>query len=66
MNPGDAGNANLRKTLSAGTTLGSLAGTTLGSLPSSDFQALLNSDGNQKTDASFIRHILGQEGARRA
>lgn len=53
MNPGDAGNANLRKTLSAGTTLGSLP---------SDFQALLNSDGNQKTDASFIRYILGQEG----
>jgi type IV pilus assembly protein PilY1 len=53
MNPGDAGNPNLRKALSASTTLGGLP---------SDFQALLNSDGNQKTDASFIRYILGQEG----
>lgn len=52
-NPGDPGNASLRKTL--------IASTTLGSLPS-DFQALLNADGNQKTDASFIRYILGQEG----
>jgi hypothetical protein len=43
MNPGDAGNANLRITLSDSTTLGSLP---------SDFQALLNADGNQKTDDS--------------
>ena len=36
-------------------------GTKLSALPS-DFTALLNSDGLQKTDETFIRYLLGQDG----